>query len=657
MKRCPECRRDYTDETLNFCLDDGTALLDGPSSMDEPRTVRLPDTGESPTALIDESATAILSDPNGRVVHVRSRGKWLAAAGVVLLAFIGAGVYKFWPESTKLSTQAIKIERLTTNGRSVNAAISPDGKFYVYTVDEGGKDSLWVRQLAASRDIQIIPAEEDVYYWGLTFTPDSNYINFSKVQFEKNVDWTLFQMPVLGGTQKMLIDDADGGVSYSPDGKQFAYFRPGHPNPGEDSLLVANAADGTGARIVATLKSPQSFLTRGRSPAWSPRGDTIACMIRDESVLSGSDRVVEISVADGTIEPVSTQEWNELYSVAWLPEKRGLVVLGSERSSKTWVGQIWRFSYPDGQPQRITTDLNDYRSLALTSDANSLVTVRSNTISNIWVAPNGDASRASQIRSGGNNSEGQQALNFTPDGRIVFGSTASGVADIWIMNADGSDPKQLTADAGENAHAMVTPDGRYIVFTSFRNEQVNIWRMGLDGSGPIQLTQGRLNHSPSISPDSGWVIYTDENSVNPYLSKVSIDGGEAVRLVDKYSQAAEVSPDGKWIICSYRKDDNSTWRYAVLPFEGGEPVKIFDLIGKNGDFRWSSDSRSVYYPRDGQGGVTNIWNLPLDDKPAKQVTDFKTEKIFGFAFSRDGKQMVLSRGTRTSDVVLIKDFR
>jgi Tol biopolymer transport system component len=649
MKRCSKCGQNYTDETLNFCLDDGTALVDGSSSMDEPATVRLPDSSESRTGAFAEPGSAAKTSGH--------RTKWLAVPVVVILTLIGAGVYKFWPESTRLSTQAIKIERLTTNGRSVNAAISPDGKFYVYTVDEGGKDSLWVRQLAASRDIQIIPAEEDVYYWGLTFTPDSNYINFAKVQFEKNVNWTLFQMPVLGGTQKMLIDDADGGVSYSPDGKQFAFFRPGHPNPGEDSLLVANAADGTGARIVATLKPPQTFLTRGRSPAWSPHGDTIACMIRDESVLSGSDRVVEISLADGTIEPVSTQEWNELYSVAWLPEKRGLVVLGSERSNKSFAAQIWRFSYPDGQPQRITTDLNDYRSLALTSDANSLVTVRSNTISNIWVAPNGDASHASQIRSGGNNSEGQDALSMTPDGRVVFGSTAGGAWDIWIMNADGSDTKQLTADAGENVHATVTPDGRYIVFTSFRNEQVNIWRMGLDGSGPIQLTQGRSNHSPSISPDSRWVIYTDESSVNPYLTKVSIDGGETVRVVDNYSQIAEVSPDGKWIICLYRKDDNSTWRYAVLPFEGGEPVKVFDLIGKNGDFRWSQDSRSVYYPRDGQGGVTNIWNLPLDDKPPKQVTEFKTEKIFSFAFSRDGKQMVLSRGTTTSDVVLIKDFR
>lgn len=41
MKRCPECRRDYYDDTLLYCLDDGSALLDGPASMDEPATAIL----------------------------------------------------------------------------------------------------------------------------------------------------------------------------------------------------------------------------------------------------------------------------------------------------------------------------------------------------------------------------------------------------------------------------------------------------------------------------------------------------------------------------------------------------------------------------------------------------------------------------------------
>jgi TolB protein len=368
--------------------------------------------------------------------------------------------------------------------------------------------------------------------------------------------------------------------------------------------------------------------------------------------------VVEVNVADGTSKAVVTKEWDEIFQIAWLPDKSGLLVLGVEKGTVSYAGQIWRFSYPEGEARRITADFNDYRSMSLPSDAGALVTVQSNRISNIWVAASADdAGRAVQIKSGGNNLEGIEGIAWTPDGRVVYDSLASGVVGIWIMNADGTGQKQLTVDSGANFRAKVTPDGRYIVFASIRNDQGNIWRMNLDGTGPRQLTVGNSDWDPAVSPDSRWVIYTGQRSGMPYLWKVSIDGGDAVQLIDKYSNSAEVSPDGKWIICSYRKDDKSTWRYAIIPFEGGEPVKVFDLVGKQGNFRWSPDGRSLNYLRDTQGGVTNVWSLPLDDKPPKQLTDFKTDQIYNFAWSADGKNLVLSRGTTTSDVVLIKDFK
>ena len=181
--------------------------------------------------------------------------------------------------------------------------------------------------------------------------------------------------------------------------------------------------------------------------------------------------------------------------------------------------------------------------------------------------------------------------------------------------------------------------------------------MDLDGSNPKQLTSGNNDWGGDISFDSRWVIYTSQRSGKSYLWKVSIDGGNAVQLLDKYANSPEVSPDGKWIVCSYREDDNSTWRYAIIPYEGGEPIKVFDLLGKKGNFRWSPDRRSLNYLRDTQGGVKNIWSFPLDGSPPKQLTDFKTEQIYNFAWSPDGKQLALARGTTTSDVVLIKDFR
>jgi serine/threonine protein kinase len=652
-----ELRREMTsDAELHQSVSPPTQNISNASSINAPTSFassvgQAVETKESTAARSISSAEYLAGEINRRkkLVGVVALALLLAIGG------IGFGLYKFWGKADK-PPQAIKIERLTTNGKSVNAAISPDGKYVVYTIDEGGGHSLWVRQVTASSNIQIIPLAEDVYYEGITFTPDSNNINFVKLQFEKNVEGALYQMPVLGGTQKKLITNAEGGVSYSPDGKQFVFFRSNYPNMGESALFIANA-DGTEERILASRKTPETFPSRERAPAWSPDGKTIACIVGDETTGVGRMDVVEVNVADGAIKPVTTQGWLEISQIAWLQDKSGLLILGVEKTSTNYAGQIWRFSYPEGEARRITTDFNNYASMSLTADSDALVTVQSNTISNIWVAPNGDASRALQIKSGGNNQEGMYGLAWTPDGRVVYNSAASGIGDIWIMNADGSNPKQLTVDMGANFHAKVTPDGRYIVFTSVRNEQGNIWRMDLDGGNPRQLTSGNANYGASVSPDSRWVIYTSASSGKSYLWKVSIDGGDAVQLTDKYTNSPEVSPDGKWIVCSYRKDVNSTWRYAIIPYEGGEPSKVFDLLGKKGNFRWSSDGRSLHYLRDTQGGVTNIWSFPLDDKPPKQLTEFKADQIYNFAWSPDGKQLVLARGTTTSDVLLIKDFR
>ncbi len=95
----------------------------------------------------------------------------------------------------------------------------------------------------------------------------------------------------------------------------------------------------------------------------------------------------------------------------------------------------------------------------------------------------------------------------------------------------------------------------------------------------------------------------------------------------------------------------------IIPFEGGKPGKIFDLPGgTNNPWHWSKDSRSLTYI-DTRGGVSNIWSFPLDDTAPKQLTNFKTEQIYNFDWSADGKQLVLARGTTTSDVVLISNFR
>ena len=100
-------------------------------------------------------------------------------------------------------------------------------------------------------------------------------------------------------------------------------------------------------------------------------------------------------------------------------------------------------------------------------------------------------------------------------------------------------------------------------------------------------------------------------------------------------------------------------RFAISPIEGGLPAKVFDLpqpLGLQQAVSWTPDGRALTYV-DTRNGVYNIWAQPLDGRPPKQMTDFTTDQIFAYAWSRDGKRLACARGNQISDVVLINAIR
>ena len=101
-------------------------------------------------------------------------------------------------------------------------------------------------------------------------------------------------------------------------------------------------------------------------------------------------------------------------------------------------------------------------------------------------------------------------------------------------------------------------------------------------------------------------------------------------------------------------------KFALFPFEGGEPLKLFDLSQPANagipQVRWLPDGRAFTYIST-RGGVSNIWLQPVDSGGPTQLTNFKTDLIFSFDWSRDGKQFASSRGTEDRDVILINNFR
>ena len=371
------------------------------------------------------SAEIILSE-----IKRHKTGVTLALAALAMVvAGLAFGVYRLLNrEKASLPFQNIKATRLTTNGRAADAAISPDGKYVIYVRDYGSQQSLWVKQVLTSSDIQIAPPEE-AGYKGLTFSKDGNYIYYVKRANDSPLP-ALYQMPTLGGAAKRLLEDIYSAVTFSPDGKQFAFLRAREDQDQENALMIANA-DGSAERKLASAHPPREFSNwHGQGPAWSPDGKSIACVVGGSNAGSDPMNLSEVQVADGTLKPITTRGWYLIRRVAWLADGSGLIIVAADKGSTYYANQVWHISYPSGEARKVTADLNHYRSLSLTADAKSLSAVQSNRVSNIWVAPNGEAARATQIRFGGSNEEGIDGLAWTPDGRIVYYSRAGGGDDI-----------------------------------------------------------------------------------------------------------------------------------------------------------------------------------------------------------------------------------
>jgi len=315
--------------------------------------------------------------------------------------------------------------------------------------------------------------------------------------------------------------------------------------------------------------------------------------------------------------------------------------------------------------RRITNDLNQYIGVSLTADSKSLVSVQREAQANLYVLPGGDSTRSVAITSSASARDGVVGIDWTPDGRIVYGSVVGRAPDLFIVDADGRNPRQLTSEPA-NLLPVVAPDGRTIAFISNRTEKRQIWRIDVDGGHPTQLTHGSEDIRPVFTPDGGSIVFYSFVAPGREIWKVGLDGGDPEPYVSAAAQAKaglpptlwtanSISPDGRLLAITYWDPKLNREGVAVLDLEGRIAAKRLTMPPV-GFVRFTSDGQSLTYV-ESQGGVSNVWNQPIDGGPPHQVTRFTSDRIYSFAWSRDGKQLALSRGRTRFDVVLISNLR
>jgi len=589
--------------------------------------------------------------------------------GLLVLGVVGSAIWikKFsWsnPKAFGVSFQSAKIMRLTTSGKVIDAAISPDGKYVAHIVDDGGQQSLWVRQVATQSNVEIIPPTE-ADYGGLTFSPDGNYIYYV-VATKSAPAGALFQVPSVGGVSGKVLTDIQSPVSFSRDGKRFAYLNYSFKDA-EDVLMIANV-DGTGVRRLAGRRGNEQFYRGpGSAISWSPDGKTIASPAGNSSPENYMT-VVTVSVESGEINFFTPQKWRGIKQVAWLPDGKGILVIAWDTGFFHY--QIWEVAYPKGTARPITNDLSNYFTLSLDANSDALITVQAETVANIWIAPANDSGDAKEITSGRHFDSDPAWMS---DNTLLYDSDEGGSPDLYATNTQDGNARRFSTSPNFNQQVLlwpsVSPDGRYIAFASVTSDNPHIWRMDLDGSNPLKLTEEYASH-PQWSPDSQWIFYVSYEDNATAIRKIAASGGQSARLIkDGWGLFPTVSPDGKQFACYYLAAQKSPPKLIVLPIGDGQPKKtlttqpsfrstiaLLNGVIMQASLRWTPDGRAVVYVLT-HSGVSNLWAQPVDGGAPEQLTKFTRDLIFAFDYSRDGKQIALSRGTQTSDVVLINNFK
>ncbi|HEY2819820.1 MAG TPA: protein kinase [Candidatus Acidoferrum sp.] len=579
-----------------------------------------------------------------------AKGNKLGVGFGILVAFIlvaaaGFGVYSLLTKSSHIPFEHFSIENLTNNGHVALATISPDGKYLLNVHDEtNGLQSLWLRHIQTGSNTQLVePAA--TRYASLTFSPDANYIYFVRRDEDAHTIATLYSAPMLGGMPRLLIKDVDSPITFSPDGKKFAYMREHHDTPNFDLIIVNN--DGTPDR---TLLNNTMIATDSAVPVWLPDGKSIVIPIV-QTTADSLGALLSVDVATGDRKTFAASPNRVYYEPTWFYGPGGGFVVSSATPELGMLQrQLGFLSSPKGEYRPLTTDTNNYVRPSVSSDGKAIAATQNNFLYSLSVAPAAQPDEMKPVTL-----QSHQPIwqwNWSQDEQLIVPQGG----DLRLVQPTGGETVMLSDKS--RMPDQVAACGKYVVFRALRKSQgasLTLWRMDTSGLNQVQLTFGRNEQNPQCSPDGKWLYYV-EILENQALKRVSVAGGGNPEIVSEEPSAGFVlSADGKRTAqLDVRELDH---RLVLNVYDIAEKKMAYhDIDSRASDpISFSPDGKSIVF-RVRDKGIDNLWSQPLmGSGAAVQLTHFTAERISRFAYSLDGKKIAVERGHLEADAVLLRD--
>jgi TolB protein len=239
------------------------------------------------------------------------------------------------------------------------------------------------------------------------------------------------------------------------------------------------------------------------------------------------------------------------------------------------------------------------------------------------------------------------APNWSPDSRrIVFAAEHGGQSDIFVMNADGTGRRQLTATNADDSAPAFSPDGSHIAFESARNGNLDLFVMPATGKEPRQLTTSTSSdRSPAWSPDGLSIAFTSDRDPRrqPDVYVMPAAGGNPSRLtMSDTNWSPQYAPDGHALAVQVNRDievfdlrTHAVRRLTYDPQNGMSPS-------------WSPDSQRIAFTTN-RGGRLELYTMKADGTDQKLLASMAGGDTIDPRWSPDGARVAFVYVPRLTD--------
>jgi Tol biopolymer transport system component/DNA-binding winged helix-turn-helix (wHTH) protein len=581
-----------------------------------------------------------------------------AVAVGVAIAFVIVAVKRIPMGSSRESERSSPAVPLTAYpGYERQPTLSPDGSQVAFSWNGASEDNsdIYVKLVGPGPPLRLTtdPAWDDSPAW----SPDGRLIAF--LRFTTLVSADVVVIPALGGAERkvssisvagniMSLHDGKrapvysgtgsaGNLAWTPDGKWIAFG--GSPSDDQTQGIWLIAPDGVEKRRL-TKTGEQDF--GDWAPTFSTDGQKLA-FIREHSISGGEIYVLPMS---STLTPAGvptrvTRKRAAIGGLAWTTAGDLLFSSGGHLGlTQMWkITPATRSGEQAGEPQLLP--VGEHATGMSLSRSGRLVYSALYRNANIWKLAL-DGRNPPSVTPLVHSTFDEETPDYSPDGqRLAFASTRTGVEELYISGAAGSNPLQVTSMGGSQcSNPRWSRDGKAILFNSRREGSADLYLLRPETGALRRITDDPAEElEPRWSRD-GRVIYFGSNRTGRMeVWRMPASGGPAVRITKDGGMTASESPDGRFLYYAKRlTTPTSIWRVPV----GGGEEKLF-VDGLTYALNFVIADRGLYLLAVGDAPDKTSIDF-VEYATGKRTTVLKVGKQFwyGMALSPDQRSLLYS---------------